>query len=124
MSIGVKGIIVVAVGIYYLVAQTIQEHVHTSNLHGFFFLLHSMHHEFMLASVIVCLAMLFYKVGTLHKHTTRTTGRVEYQTAVWLNHLHHQSNDTGWRKKLSTTLTLLQRKLAKKIFIYLAKHIA
>ena len=83
-----------------------------------------MHHEFMLARVLISLAMLPDKVGTLHKHATRAAGRVEYEAAVWLNHLNHQPYHAGGRKELSTTLAFLQREFTEEVFIHLAKDIA
>ena len=52
--------------------------------------------------------MAFNKLGTLYKHTTRTTTRVINSALVWLQYLYQRADNTGRCVKLTTQTALIQ----------------
>ena len=50
--------------------------------------------------------MAFNKLGTLYKHTTRTTTRVINSALVWLQYLYKRADNTGRCVKLTPILSL------------------
>ena len=68
--------------------------------------------------------MSFDKLTTLHKHTSRTSGRVKNFTLVRLDNFNYGTDNTGRRIELTAFLTFFAGKFSKEILIYTPKYIA
>lgn len=70
------------------------------------------------------LLMVLNEPGTLNKHATRSTCRVQDETVVGLDDLNDKPDQAGRCEELPTLLPLLHRELSKEILVYLAERIA
>ncbi|MNH43553.1 hypothetical protein D3C79_1054890 [compost metagenome] len=67
--------------------------------------------------------MLCDEFLALHKKTTRTHGGVVHPPLERLQHLHDQRNDAFGGVVLPALFALRQRKLAKEVFVDVAKDV-
>ncbi len=68
--------------------------------------------------------MLLDEVDRLHKHATRTTGRVEHLAAVRFDDLDHQAHDGTRSEELAALRSLAAGKLGEEVFVDLPEEVA
>ena len=69
------------------------------------------------------LLMALHKLCRLYEHTSRTTGRVVYSSAIWLQDFNNRTHNARRGIELTGVLSLLRCKLPQTVFIHTSEHI-